>query len=436
MSVFVFDEFDPEATAMLQALYSRSSKSVTEHIKKVRLTGSAKFMESFYVGYGHSSIGDCGTTTIFVEDVSIIATKVFQDNPLYSGQESSTRYIDFSKQRMENPLNGKLGDEIQRRWLDFYLSQQEPMISFLRSKFPLEDGQKETVWNKALQARAFDILRGFLPAGVCTQFSWTTNLRQASDNLFRLSAHPLEEVRRLASEIRCELSKKYPSSFSHSVDADQERYLRDFYKANAFLSPKHLTSTFSAESLLRDPVPVDAIAWIIDRPRKATLPRNIANVARYKIECTLDYGSFRDLQRHRNAYCTLPLLSTSLGFSSWYLNQLPDAMRIEANKLISDQEKDLTLLRKDSREEDLQYYIPMGYSIFFRLECDLSEFLYITELRSGRTVHPTLRKLALRMAEFLESQISGIPIYFDRSQDDWDVRRGEQDIVEKRIKNA
>ena len=71
MKIFVYDEFNPEDTAMMQALYSRSAESVVTHAEKVKQSGSGKFMEKFYVGYGHASIADCGSTTIFIEGVSI-----------------------------------------------------------------------------------------------------------------------------------------------------------------------------------------------------------------------------------------------------------------------------------------------------------------------------------------------------------------------------
>ena len=67
--IFVIDDQNPEDIAMMQALYSRSAASVTDHLAKVKAVGSGKFMESFYVGYGHESIGDCGSTTIFIEGV-------------------------------------------------------------------------------------------------------------------------------------------------------------------------------------------------------------------------------------------------------------------------------------------------------------------------------------------------------------------------------
>jgi len=138
--IFIVDDQGPEATAMLQALYSRSGASAREHLKQVQERGSAKFMESFYVGYGHASIGDCGSTTFFVEGLSILACKAVQDNPLYSGQESSTRYIDFSKQAIIDPIKTPQSKEILDAWMDFYLSRLAPLEAHLKELFPLAEG--------------------------------------------------------------------------------------------------------------------------------------------------------------------------------------------------------------------------------------------------------------------------------------------------------
>jgi thymidylate synthase ThyX len=99
---------DAEAEAMLQALHSRSTGGLLEHLKVLEKRGAANFMSQFYVGYGHKSIGDCGSMTIFVEGCSMLAAKAIQDSKLYNGQEASTRYIDFSKQAMVNPLHTEI----------------------------------------------------------------------------------------------------------------------------------------------------------------------------------------------------------------------------------------------------------------------------------------------------------------------------------------
>lgn len=100
-SITILDGRDvphPEDLAMLQALYSRSPAPVATHLERIAVSGSGKFMDQFYVGYGHESIGDLGTISVFIEGLSMAAAKAFQDNELYRGQECSTRYIDFSTQ--------------------------------------------------------------------------------------------------------------------------------------------------------------------------------------------------------------------------------------------------------------------------------------------------------------------------------------------------
>ncbi len=70
---------DSEAEAMLQALHSRSIGGLMHHMKVLEERGADNFMKNFYVGYGHKSIGDLGSTTIFVEGISMLAAKAIQD---------------------------------------------------------------------------------------------------------------------------------------------------------------------------------------------------------------------------------------------------------------------------------------------------------------------------------------------------------------------
>src|SRR5690606_20868731 len=115
---------DAEAEAMLQALHSRSTGGLRSHLEVLAEKGADNFMEKFYVGYGHHSIGDCGDTTIFVEGVSLPAVKAVQDNPLFRGQESSTRYLDFSRQPFIDPTGTDAGRRLLERQRQFYIDAQ------------------------------------------------------------------------------------------------------------------------------------------------------------------------------------------------------------------------------------------------------------------------------------------------------------------------
>jgi thymidylate synthase ThyX len=436
-NIFIHDEFDPEAMAMMQALYSRSSESVKNHIEKVREKGTAKFMESYYVGYGHASIGDCGSTTLFIEELSILAAKAIQDNPLYSGQESSTRYIDFSKQPLIDPVGTAQSQKIQRDWLDFYLASVPLLVSALKEQFPQPPDAKERVWESAIKARAFDILRGFLPAGITTQLAWSTNFRQAHDRIKLLRHHPLAEVRDIAEQCLVQLKEKYPSSFGHKFYPDQEEYLRKTAMETNYIVHRKADGPcdrFTYKTTIDNKaLEAGALEAIKSRPQKTALPRNLGKYGRYVCTFPLDYGSFRDLQRHRNGLCPIPLLNEALGFHDWYLDMLPPALRAEAENLIARQMKDVAALAATGvSETDLQYYFPLGMKVKCELDYDLPQMVYVTELRSGTTVHATLREITHDMHAAMAHEHPNLKLYTSLEPDQWDIRRGEHDIVERK----
>lgn len=426
--VYVFHDLHPEDNAMLQALYSRSPRSVMEHIGKVRSADSGTFMEKFYVGYGHLSIADCGSTTVFVENVSMLVAKAIQDWQLYSGQEASTRYLDYSKQKILNPLGTAAGEEIQKRWMKFYEDATQPLIDFLKQKYPRQADEKESMYDKAIAARGFDIRRGFLPAGSTTYLSWHTNLRQAHEHLALLEHHPLAEVREIAARVRSSLQEKYKHSFSHPKYPTQEAYNEKWVKNFSFFAPKNHPD-FSFEHNLNLAALSEYKDLLESRPMKTNLPNFLGMFGQCTFRFKLDFGSFRDIQRHRNGECLMPLVTTDYGFYPWYLEQLPVDLRAQAEQLIAEQEKAIAALTDDAQLK--QYYIPMGYTIPVTVTYKLPASVYVADLRSGKTVHPTLRARAQQMGQALAENVPNLAMHLDLDQDDWDVRRGGQDIVKK-----
>lgn len=427
-NIFIYDEFNPEDIAMMQALYSRSPKSVTEHVEKVKASGSGKFMETFYVGYGHASIADCGSTTIFIEGISILGDKAIQDWQLYSGQETSTRYIDMSKQAIIDPLKTATSQEIINAWMNFYINNQEKIQQYLITKYPKKTDEDEGVYLKAIKARGFDIMRGFLPAGITTQLSWHTNLRQAWDKLALLRHHPLTEVSETAEIILNNLKTKYAHSFSHPFDEASENYRDLTVKQYTYLAPEEavdfaMTTTVQKEKLSKYQEILDS------RPPKTGLPNFLAELGTFTFSFLLDFGSFRDVQRHRNGTCRIPLLTTTLGFNSWYLEQLPDDLRQEAENLITQQIEKIKNL--ETTPEIKQYYIAMGFNVFCRVSYPLPAACYVIELRSGRMVHPTLRQVAHKMHKAVLETFPNLKLHCDLDKDDWDIRRGLADITAK-----
>jgi thymidylate synthase ThyX len=427
-NIFIHDDFQAEDNAMLQALYSRSAKSVEDHVDKVKAAGSGKFMETFYVGYGHNSIADCGSTTLFIEGLSIIADKAIQDWPLYSGQETSTRYIDMSKQPIIDPIGRIETMQIMINWMNFYNKAQEPLKDHLRVMYPRRTDEDEKMYEKAIDARGFDIRRAFLPAGITTQLSWHTNLRQAHDKLSLLRHWPVGEIQELAEKMIRLLKGKYAHSFNHTLYPEQEAYRKEIMVKHAFYKATEVKEFAFTTNIKKDEL-YQYRDEIINRPQKTNLPLFLSELGNCQFDFLIDYGSFRDIQRHRNGSCRIPLLTTQLGFNQWYLDQLPPQLQQEALELIFSQKTLIDGL--ETTEELRQYYVAMGFQVQSRVAYGLPATIYVIELRSGKLVHPTLRKVAHRMHTALKSEFPDITLHSDLDPSDWDVRRGNQDIVTK-----
>lgn len=436
--IFIVDDQGPEATAMLQALYSRSADSARNHLKQVQDRGSAKFMESYYVGYGHQSIGDCGVTTLFVEGLSILACKAVQDNPLYSGQESSTRYIDFSKQQIIDPIMTPESQAILDKWMDFYLASLEPLEAHLREQFPMGEGEKEKFWANAIKARGFDILRGFLPAGITSQLAWTTNLRQAADKLHLMRHHPLAEVREIANNCLEVLREHYPSSFGHKAYPATEAYLdktasKTNYLDSSFFPADQPDLDFktTVDNAVLESAELDVIEG---RPPKTNLPRYLDGYGQYTCTFDLDYGSYRDLQRHRNGICRIPLLTGERGFHDWYLDQLPGDLKAQAQALVDEQYAAIEAL--DARAEEKQYLYPLGAKVRCQTVYTLPQMIYVIELRSQNTVHETLRDVMHWMHGEMTNRHPRLTLHTDLEPSRFDTKRGEQTIFKREEANA
>lgn len=421
---------DPEAEAMLQALHSRSTGGLKSHLEKLIEKGAEKFMASFYVGYGHKSIGDCGSVTIFIEGVSMLAAKAIQDWPLYSGQESSTRYIDFSKQLFIDPTNTVEGSEILETWRKFYLESQAPVQEHLKKLYPIGEGEKESTYDKAIAARAFDILRGFLPAGASTNLAWHTNLRQAADHIMQLRHHPLDEVKEVADAMEEALIEAYGSSFGHKRYENTEKYNELLMQEMYFTNDK-----YEDVQLLHDGIDRNLLqsykSALENRPDKTELPKWLSECGTLQFGFMLDFGSFRDLQRHRAITQRMPLHTNQHGFADFYLESLPEDVREKAEALLGKQAIAITSLNIAPELE--QYYHAMGYELPNRITGSLPALVYLVELRATRFVHPTLRVKASRIAQLLRDNFSGdgLVLHMDMEPDRFDIKRGEHDIVDK-----
>lgn len=422
---------DPEAQAMLAALHSRSIGGIQGHLKVLAEKGPANFMSKFYVGYGHKSIGDLGSVSVFIEGVSMLAAKALQDLRLYNGQESSTRYIDFAQQEFIDPTSSNAGRAILETWRAFYLHGIEVLQPHLKEKYPLQPEEKESVYEKAILARAFDTMRSFLPAGASTNLAWHGPLRSFGDRLVVLRHHALPEVREVAVALEAALLEAHPNSFSDKRYEATEKYMEEVIPSTTYLS----FTECEPFKVTRDSFDHAYFASyrnvLATRPPYTELPKFLEEGGEMQIEYLLDFGSFRDIQRHRAVVQRMPLLTTNYGFEPWYLEEMSPELREEALVVLDKQIAAIGALGLSPEES--QYFIAMGFLTANRITGNLPSLTYLAELRSASTVHATLRILAQKIGIELTKRLgeTGLVLHIDHQGNRFDTKRGSHDIVER-----
>jgi hypothetical protein len=168
---------------------------------------------------------------------------------------------------------------------------------------------------------------------------------------------------------------------------------------------------------------------ISTRPRGVVLPHFMSGFGQLTWRFLLDFGSFRDIQRHRNGVCRMPLLTTEHGFEPWYLEQLPAALAQEAENLIALQTREIQEATDDPVVR--QYYTALGYRMPCQVTYALPAAVYVMEIRSSKHVHPTLRKAIHKMVGDFRGVLPQVPLHVDMDPDGWTVRRGSQTITTK-----
>lgn len=438
----------PQDGAMLCALYSRSQKSSRDHAKRIAKEGSSKFMSGAYVGYAHKSIADCGSTTVFSERISILAAKALEDTPMFSGQETSTRYIDFNEMPLWEPTGHEAARRAIRRLMDFYRRLEQPLFEMVAGEHPFVEGQDREKWENAIRARAFDIRRAFLPAGAATQVGWHGNLRQLADHLLLLRHHPLEEVRSLANGVWAALRRHFEASFPESaamLDVSGERAKGRIEAVEAYRRKvaQWMWGDFAPEAdeisegfhVIRDGIDLDGrpdselvYELLAERPQGAGLPQGFGEFGVATFQKLIDMGSYRDLHRQRRGFWRMPVVTARLGFERWYLENLPPAFLAEAEQLIEEVRVDWEIVSAAHGVVDAQYMVALGFRVPWRYTCGLPQVLYMAELRASKTVHATARFVGQDMARYVQGRWPWLSVHADFEEDSWTLKRGGQTI--------
>lgn len=441
--------------AMLQALTSRDTSPIQVQLEKIQKSGSGKFMERFYVGYGHKSIADAAFVHLNFRHISLLAAKAIENWGKFAAIELSTRYVSMvNSDVIDIDETCYFADmkqsEVQVEFLKFYRRNRAKVRAHVVAEHPRRDGEKAEDYERACDARTFDILRGFLPAGTLTNMWLTIDFRQVYEMLYWLASHPLLEVRDLADATNTLLYKQFPGSFKETLKRDD--WGMAMGRAYAYMSYElghRIFQDLEGEvGAVRSDFPTygelvkdldEDLSYLALRPAFAPLPPMYHQTSLLTWRALTDFAGLRDIQRHRMYTPRLPVLLGTGQLHDWYLDNLPKDVFVEATQLLSKftpywSEPHRTRKPNQTADEfltQMQYAVPIGTVCPVQVQSTLGGMIYTLELRTKEDVHATVRNVYLRLATHFEQAYPDIRITINRNPDPWTVRRGQQTIIER-----
>lgn len=459
----------------LMSRYSRTDKSMRRIFLDEFLQNENRG-EEFYnrvlLEYGDDSVAELGEAQIAIEGLSNIAVKKIEDRRIgLSYLEKSSRYVAWNKK-----INGeyrfyKDSELMKSRFADLYLEtcnfsfdvyskNIDPMIKYVREKYPIEkytfkdsnDGNEKAfsklkeekdiksanmIYNGSTKAKALDILRGLLPASTLTNVGITGNGRAFEYLLTVLGASELEEEQNLASKIKKELDvtiKAFVKRADDKYGKAFQSYLKDLKKASKNIAneikPKIISGVntqlvdYEVEKIAIDKIITSIIYEQSPSTSYANIMQQVKKLPNTKKMKIIDsFVKLRKNRRHRpsrafeSVYYTFDLLNNFGMFRDFHRHR---ALTLERQLLTTDHgynipnEIKVLGIEKDYHEcmnktkqtfdkirkkypEQGQYVVNFAYNYPYFMKFNLREACHLIELRTVPQGHVDYRRVAQQM---------------------------------------
>jgi thymidylate synthase ThyX len=430
--IYTLSGYPPEVIAVAFAKTSRVPDSFDAIAAELSEEQSSKFHEKWVIGYGHASVAEHAVLHIALENVSILATKVIEDNRLASYTEQSTRYQVYGRDRFFRPPALIASRHAERfvgacqALMGSYSDWGEPMMAHLAPSIPRGEGQSEKAWRSRVRAAACDVLRYLLPTATQTNLGWTVNARVLEHAITKLRSHPLVEMRAIGEEVRAVASERVPTLLRY---AEPSRYLAETPPALAALAeemigPAPLDDQWDVRLVAWDPDAEERVVAALLYPHTATSHAEVLARVRamsaeerarvldeavsrrgeheqvtrawettsYTFDVLIDYGAFRDLQRHRMATQIHQPVTTAHGFVT--PPEIEAAGRGDDYRRLMAQARETFEAVAADLPDDAQYVVPLAFRKRTLFTMNLRELHHLVQLRSGPAGHPSYRRMA------------------------------------------
>lgn len=394
----------PATQATILAKYSRSQESARNTARIVTGEEADKFYSKWVVSYGHSSVAELATIPVCFEGVSMVASKFLESFPRGGYSEKSTRYQKFSRESFVSPPGSPstLGN-FAGRYFDLYNSLMPRMLEISAQKFGMKICE-ESFNSAKVKARAFDSLRYLLPAGTGTNLAAVMNLRDIRYLVSDARASENKEINEIGDKTFNSvnavtpvlLEKAEPNWFEPKpIDIGHEFPISHGPSVSVSM---HSGSDYDLKNLIhqRYGMPWSVFSDHMSKRGNRSVPEAFKSI-RIGLNVTMDYGAYRDLQRHRRCEIRSDFLTPYIGYV------IPDDIKgteIE-REYIRVMDSVLSYDDQDVIHKPwlYQYIVPMGFLHRSYFEMDLKELYYICELRTKPQGHISYRRIAYEMYE-------------------------------------
>ncbi len=415
--------------------------------------------------YGDDSVQQLVPIQFVVEGASNLLTKLLEWSRLMSYLEQSTRYIPFDQRdatgNFKYYVPDELSDELRaeyRSTMDEIFATYSELIRVIQAHVAdTSAGQRgnmtETAWNNATRAQALDAVRTLLPVATRSSVGFVGNAQSLENLYYNLKMSGLEEASQTANALlsqarrlpylepfvrRADLPDRGAATVAYRSENHQRmrEFVADFLATET--TPIADTGAMPLVRLLKyspddelDILPYlmlpYADGWDLESLKKALYARDWASIApavisryigdrtnrrhkpgraieraTFEWEITGDYGTFRDLQRHRMlsafewqrltphyGYVT-PDLVVQAGVEDQYRHCFEQAEALFAR------------LVDAGLPQVAQYATLLGHNMRYTFQANLRELFHMLELRTQPAGHPGYRRICQMMYEQLQ----------------------------------
>lgn len=349
---------------------------------------------------------------------------------------------------------------LMERLFSTYARQMDPMIAFLKKSLPIESvevrhpktgepvafeevqksaelkASAERAYAATVRAHACDVMRSYLPGATLTNVGVFAAGQAYEHLLTKLYSQELTEGLELAAGMRRDLERLIPSFVKRAGRSD---YLVDVAAASRAraerLTPESAPAVRSEDVTLidfeneaeekilaallypfsRQPLPElrrlvagmpveEKLAFLSDfssrRRHRRDKPGRALESVSYTFDVLANFGSYRDLQRHRMLSQERQEFTTAHGYDTpvelqeaGFDSEFHECMEA-AGALYEEIHQELP--------RESQYVVPFAYKVRWYLKMNLREAVHLCELRSMPQGHADYRVVAQRIWQKIE----------------------------------